>query len=256
MAKIAEKYEDLEDFFKVQVKKDGCDSIYLPPIIRPEEIMDFIFIGMEPSLGSWAKGRTPEDKIKDAKQKIAAGFKDFSYSLEDFILHYCIRKYLCNDENKYYITNISKGAMLTKYADEKRPDRYKRWLPFLIKEISILSSNATKLVSIGQYAKELLSKEYHQLSVNSILHYSGRWPKHRDKFIIDNGLNFESFQKNNKDIITNGILKVINEITDASNIQLLSPSVMDFTNRKKDLTESQLKLILVYKNQFEDIKSK
>ena len=105
MVSFTENYEELEHSFRQQVKKDGDDSIYLPTI-HPTECVDFLFIGMEPSLGHWAKD------LEEAREKIRLGFKDFSYSILDFILHFCINQYLCYDGSKYHITNINNSGYL------------------------------------------------------------------------------------------------------------------------------------------------
>ncbi len=53
--------------------------------------MDAVLIGMEPSLRWWARTRS------EAAAKIAAGFRNFMWSPEDFILHYGSHRRLITD---------------------------------------------------------------------------------------------------------------------------------------------------------------
>ena len=51
----------MNDKFKQKVEYDkakGIDSIFLPNIV-PAAPVDYILIGMEPSLGNWARDKDP-----------------------------------------------------------------------------------------------------------------------------------------------------------------------------------------------------
>ena len=128
------EYAELERFFQQQVDEDnaehGCQGIFLPNI-PPSKPVDFVLIAMEPSLGRWAKS------LEEAQEKIDRGFKTFALSTEDFILHYCLRKYLCRDNETYHITDISKGAMLVNHAGNRRQGRYDRWYSPLLIELGL-----------------------------------------------------------------------------------------------------------------------
>lgn len=67
---------------------------------------------MEPSLS----GRLAED----LRSRVADGSRNFLNSIEDFILHFCARRYLCNPGERYHITDVSKGGMPVSAAGEKR----------------------------------------------------------------------------------------------------------------------------------------
>ena len=96
-------YRELEGRMKALAETDG--DIFLPNP-EPSGPADYVLICMEPSLGWWA--RTADH----AKARVDAGFRNFLFSIEDFILHFCVRRYLCAAEQRYHITDISKGAML------------------------------------------------------------------------------------------------------------------------------------------------
>jgi len=100
---------ELEQEFAAAAAVDG--DVYLPNF-TPSGPVDAVLIGMEPSLGWWA--RTPAE----AAAKIAAGFRNFMWSPEDFILHYAARRSLCSAAETYHVTDISKGAMTVKNAVE------------------------------------------------------------------------------------------------------------------------------------------
>jgi hypothetical protein len=107
----------LEEEFAAAAAVD--DDVYLPNF-TPTGPVDAVLIGMEPSLGWWA--RTPET----AAPKIAGGFRNFMWSPEDFILHYSARRSLCSAGGTYHITDISKGAMTVEKARIDRRARYAR----------------------------------------------------------------------------------------------------------------------------------
>jgi hypothetical protein len=65
----------LESRFRALAERDR--DVYLPNLM-PTGPVDYVLIAMEPSLGRWARSPT------DASVKIAAGFRNFMWSLEDF----------------------------------------------------------------------------------------------------------------------------------------------------------------------------
>ena len=120
---FSEQYAALEVKFKEQVKKDnedfGLKSRFLANI-APKGQVDYVLIAMEPSLPA---------NIDD--------IKNFTVSVEDFILHFCVNEYLCKAGRTYHLTDLSKGAMLVSDASSSpalRYERYKRWYPLLCKE--------------------------------------------------------------------------------------------------------------------------
>ena len=84
-------------------------DVFLPNT-EPEGPVQYVLICMEPSLGRWARS------ADEARSKVEAGFRNFLFSMEDFILHFCARLYLCKPKERYHITDLSKGAMLVKRA--------------------------------------------------------------------------------------------------------------------------------------------
>ena len=60
-------------------------SCFLPNI-APDGPVDYVLIAMEPSFGGGSGEQPPGDEHSP---------KNFSGSLQDFILHFCIKEYLC-----------------------------------------------------------------------------------------------------------------------------------------------------------------
>src|SRR4030095_1160489 len=96
-------YRELEARMKVLAEADG--DVFLP---NPEPMgpVEYLFVCLEPSLGRGARASD------EARSKVEAGFRNFLSSIEDFILHFCIRQYLCEPTQEYHMTDLSKGAML------------------------------------------------------------------------------------------------------------------------------------------------
>src|ERR1039457_2100948 len=119
-------YREPEARMKARAEADG--DVFLP---NPEPLgpVEYVLICMEPSLGWWARS------ADHARSRVEAGFRNFLFSIEDFILHFCARRYLCGSAQRYHITDFSKGAMLVTRAGLARIQRYDRWYAFLQEEI-------------------------------------------------------------------------------------------------------------------------
>jgi len=96
-------YRELEERMKALAEADG--DVFLPNP-EPDGPVQYVLICMEPSLGWWACS------AGHARSRVEAGFRNFLFSIEDFIVHFSARRYLCGPEERYHITNLSKEAML------------------------------------------------------------------------------------------------------------------------------------------------
>ncbi len=143
---------DLSPKFQQRVLQDvkdfGIDSVYIPNPIFTEKPL-FALIGMESATGG--KG------VKEVAKNVNEGFKNFLTSEQDFILHYCAYTYLCKGQFQYLITDISKGAMLTKLASKYRHRRYQAWCPLLKEELSAFSRPPIA-IAIGIGTRHQLNK--------------------------------------------------------------------------------------------------
>ena len=261
-----DEYEALEEEFRRQVESDNghfepeTKSVYLPNI-RPEGPVDFVFVGMEPSLGGWAWDTTEKSAMQMAEGKIRQGFKNFALTLEDFIFHHCIREYLCERDRTYYITDLSKGAMLTKLADDKRKERYEKWFPLLERELNLVakeipaSGRRTQVIAVGksQVGKFLSKKQLPNCVcyAGAILHYSKVANVYR-------GTQKKMYPEQYSEFALSVTLK---DITQTAEIVMREGGMGTFVDctlkkleKKSDLTDSLKKLMFDYKIWFEDIR--
>lgn len=167
-----EAYKEVESEFQELISEEG--SIYLP-LTPPKGPVDFVLVAMEPSLGFVSNPAKLCDSRarREAKEKIDCGVKNFAWSINDFILHYCIQSYLCQDDKTYYLTDLAKGAMLTKEAAKDPITRYKKWYPTLEKELGLVAKPDVKIVSIGGKVRDFLAMKGLYGHAGSIRHYSG-----------------------------------------------------------------------------------
>ena len=156
-------YHNLEGLFRAKVDRDKAHviervvqgwGVYLP-CVEPANQVDYIFVGMEPSLG-WAEG------IGDAEKKIAGGFRNFGWPddhrqpLALFMLS--IEKFLCQAGETYHLTDVSKGAMPVAVAALDRGRRYEEWYPLLLEEIAIVGKPGAPVIAIGKKVKRFLQR--------------------------------------------------------------------------------------------------
>jgi hypothetical protein len=71
-------------------------------------------ICLEPSLGHWARS------VTKARERVASGFRNFLTDIEPMLLHFSVRRFLCEKGQHYHITDFSKAAMLVKQAGAAR----------------------------------------------------------------------------------------------------------------------------------------
>ncbi|MGB8836401.1 MAG: hypothetical protein WCC67_06630 [Candidatus Acidiferrales bacterium] len=228
---------------KALAEADG--HIFLPNP-EPEGPVDYVLICMEPSLGRWA--RSPEE----AKSKVDAGFRNFLFSTEVSILHFCIRRYLCKPTQQYHITDLSKGAMHVKVAGRERTQRWDRWYPLLQDEINLVAKSDAAIVAVGKDVFQYLERRGFQ-RLCRIIHYSGLNGRARKREIEPCKDAFEEFRGSVsiKDVAATAEAvfrkaRVPTEMRDKE-LSRLSGS---------DLTDSRHMLIFSYKSAFESVRLK
>ena len=177
-------YRELEEEFRQRVEEDNkrwrFESILLPNV-EPAGPVDYVLIGMEPSLGGFAKGKG-DARIAYAQSLIDEGFRNFCGV---WILHHPVRNYLCPDGGTYYVTDLAKGAMLTKEEGAGSEEKYDEWYPLLEKELGLVAKPDAKIISIGNKVGQFLSKKGLYGHVGTIPHYSGRAARYFGKEITN-----------------------------------------------------------------------
>jgi hypothetical protein len=233
----------LEGEFSRLAKAEG--TIYLPNS-TPSSPVDVVLIGMEPSLGWWA--RTPDE----ANRKVEEGFRNFMYSIEDFILHFCVRQYLCGPDDAYHVTDVSKGAMRVDAAKADRDVRYQRWYDLLIEEVDLVSKPTVTIVAIGQAVRKQLETSGFARPFSTILHYSAQAIRGRKLAVAGKEEVFASFAES---ISLDKIVAIAMDVVRENRVP--EPIARETVSRlrRTALTESRKQLAFVYANAFKELKA-
>ena len=254
---FSEEYEALEREFCERVQIDFCSGFCSGTFlrnIRPESPVDFVLIAMEPSLGGGKPGeerKTRPGGWEEIKEKES---RNFSGSMEDFILHFCLKRYLCKGEGTYYLTDLSKGAMATKDAPSESLLRYERWYPLLKKELRLVEKpRKTRVIAIGNEVARFLKGKNLSERTEKVLHYSPSAAGHREKAIKPWKGRFPEFcqtvslsdiEETAKNVLEQG------EYSEDSIRRTLKR-----LQKGSGLTESRKKLMFHYKNRFERLRT-
>lgn len=246
-------YLRLEERMKARAEADG--DVFLPNP-EPSGPVEYVFIAMEPSLGGWVRSRDEAKAKAEARAKVEAGYRNFVTSIGDFILHFSIRQYLCRPDQRYYITDLTKGAMWVKNARVESYKRYDRWNDLLLEELDLVAASGAHVFAVGDKPDDYLkvrsfpkpmTKEI-QYS-GKVIHYSDQAAMHRNRCIIGHEGRFEQFKGSVtfKDILrtAEGVLK-----------ESVPPGFRAETMARLgqvQLSESQQKLIFCYRLAFEKV---
>ena len=249
---FSKKWAELECSFQDQVANDNRELSKLPPIqssyvhnFTPSSPVDYVLIAMEPSTGVPGKDHVSTSQIA----------RNFSWSVEDFILHYCIREYLCRNGETYHLTDLAKGGMTTGSANIRRTHRYNRWYPVLQKELRLLNKpGRTRIIAIGNDVANFLKRQNKGKNlcecVESILHYSRTAAAHRDRQIECWRDDFPEFSRSvDRDAFDKSIRDVLND-ADMDSYICHRPE----GGGQYKLTESRKKLMFLYKNRFSELR--
>jgi hypothetical protein len=238
-----EAYRALEERMKALAEDDG--DVYLP---NPEPLgkAQYVLICMEPSLGRWA------ETAEQARARVEAGFRNFLFSIEDFILHFCVQRFLCASAERYHITDLSKGAMLVDRAASARMQRYDRWYSLLEEEIDLCASPGAGIVAVGRVVAQHLEQRGFQRSFIRIIHYSGQAAPARIAGIVGREDAFHAFKNS---VSLEDVVVTAEETLKAASVP---PRMRDETLSRllrSQLTISRQQLIFNYKIAFEAMRS-
>lgn len=236
-------YREIEERMRALAEEDG--NVFLPNP-EPEGPVNYVLICMEPSLGRWARS------AEQARSKVEAGFRNFLPSDETSILHFCIRRYLCQSGQRYHITDLSKGAMLVNRAGLARTQRYDRWYALLQEEIDLVATANAGIVAVGSKVHRYLERPGFQRPLPRVLHYSSQAGRARSAGIVGREDDFQAF----KDSVSHDDLFATAQDVLAS--ARVPAKIHDETlSRLKrfPLTISRQQLIFNYKVAFESIRS-
>ena len=214
-------------------------TVFLP---SPEPVgpVHHIFICMEPSLG--------RSSANEVRYRVSAGARNFLSSLEDFILHFSIRRYLCKPGQRYHITDVSKGAMPVKGAAKDRERRYCRWYPLLLEEIDLVANADARVFAVGKAVSDLLGQHPFGRPYTHILHYSPQAARARNAAIDGCEARFEAFRDS---VALEDLVSTAREVFKESQVpdRFVDETVARLTGAV--LTPSRQKLIFSYMMAFE-----
>lgn len=123
----------------MKVKHPNIEMVYLPNVTPNRKVRN-ILVAMEPSF-KWASNESNGDA------KVQAGFRNFLFSVEDMIVHFCADKYL---DGGYHITDVSKIAIKTDNASAIREEAWTRQKNLLIEELTLLGSDDCRVIPVGK----------------------------------------------------------------------------------------------------------
>jgi hypothetical protein len=239
---FVDRYREMEQRFQNLADQDG--DVYLPNFM-PRAPVDYVLVGMEPWLGRWAR------TAAEARSRIAAGFRNFMWSSEDFILHLSATRYLCVAGQKFHITDVSKGAMLVERANAKRSARYALWYELLLKEIDLVAKPGARVIAIGRAVERNLRALGFKRPLASVIHYSGQAVPARRAVIAGMEKDFHAF----------AATLSVDDLVAAAETTLREHSVPETLAtttlariRNTKLTESPKQLVFAYKVAFEEIR--
>jgi hypothetical protein len=234
-------YNELEVRMGDLAKKNG--EIYVPNIV-PHGPVDYIFICMEPSLGEWARNRD------DAESRLKAGFRNFLDGYNTMILHYSIRNYLCKNNQRYHITDLSKGAMLVRHAGVDRIARYKHWYPLLLEEIELVASASARVFAVGTHVARFLERQKFPRDTTRLIHYSGNAVGYWDAVVQDHEKDFKLFRST---VTQEEFLDNAKAVIESSRVPYVISERALGRLRRGNLTLSRLKLMFNYKLSFDAV---
>lgn len=232
-------YRELEERMRALAKADG--DIFLPNP-EPNGPVEYVLICMEPSLG----GRS----ASELRAKVKEGFRNFLNSIEDFILHFSVRRYLCGPGQRYHITDFSKGAMPADDADRARRERYNRWYPLLKEEIDLVAAPNAGIIAVGKAVAEELERQGLQRTFTRVIHYSPQAARARNAGIEGHEDSFQAFEEA---ISLEDVLATAEDVLRASSVPTEICKETLSRLERRELTTSRKKLIFNYKLAFESM---
>jgi hypothetical protein len=236
-------YQELQAYMKALAEEDG--DVFLPNL-GPKDYVDYIFICMEPSFGRWAYDPAcGKATVEKARAEVERGVRNFTPGGDPAMLYYAASEFL--PAGRCYMTDISKGAMLCKKANANRAQRYNRWFPSLLKEISIVAALGAKFFAVGKDVEKELDNCGFPYPFATILHYSSLAQASRVRTVRGREESFEEFKLS----MTRERLREVAEDVFAASCDV-PQDIRDDTLREHDKlpSNSRMQLAFAYKLAF------
>jgi len=238
----------------LKVRHPNREMVYLPNV-SPNRKVGNILVAMEPSF-KWASNEA------DGEAKVQAGFRNFLFSVEDVIVHFCAGKYL---DGGYHITDVSKIAIKTEDAAAIREEAWAKQKELLIEELTLFGSDDCRVIPVGKSSPagsgEWIEKNLkgHATLKNTrfcepVLHYSFNASKYRTKAAGANPDTTDAFKRFDRDWDqAEFIAKAMECMSRMENCE--SEKIMLRKRISARLTDSRLHLAFTYKTEFEKVRA-
>ena len=247
---LSEEYARLELKFLAKVKEEndaGYPHAHMLSNFVPRAKADFVLIGMEPSLG---KGGEHDDSTCECIYK---GWKNFAHSVRDYVLHFCVRRYLCRGSGTYHLTDLSKAQLSVKQAEKDRWAKWKRWYPLLEEELALVANSGAPVISMGKQVEQFLKAKRLTNHKGSIVHYSPSAGKAQKREAEQQPKAYEAFRG------TVGFQDIEATVREVLRDEPNAPSIEEKLKElrlSRSFTEHTKKLVFSYKVCFERLLDK
>ncbi|MCE2501723.1 MAG: hypothetical protein J4G13_12820 [Dehalococcoidia bacterium] len=163
-----EHYENLQSKWRqLAIKRKRQYLQYLAPRAR----VDFVLAGKMTSIGEKDAAEIPPGEYPDIDPP---GYNLLT-SIGDLILNYGAHRHLCQPGERYYLTDLGKGAVPPKYAKGKtQKEEFTAWYPMLLEELKLVAKPDTTVVPIGSATGDFLRAQpnFPYRLTTPILHWS------------------------------------------------------------------------------------
>src|SRR3990172_6670744 len=194
-------------------------------------------MGMEKSVGDWARS------VEEARVRVASGFRNFLAGIEPMLLHFSVRRFLCDNGQRYHITDFSKGAMHRERAVKDRTDRYDKWYALLREEIDLIAAPGASVIAVGKSVAEYLRRHEFDKKVTPVIHYSPLASRARTARLEGHEDRFRKFASS---ISSENILDTAREVLDESRVPTEIYHEAYQIVARSQLSESRRKLVYCY----------
>ena len=148
-----ERYENAQTQWRqLAIKRERQYLKYLAPRSR----VDFVLVGKMPSIDEKAAADTPYGDYPD----IPPPGYNLLISIGDLILNYGAHRHLCRPGERYYLTDLGKGALPPKDAKDKtQREEFTAWYPVLLDELELVAKPEATVVPIGSATGNFLEAQ-------------------------------------------------------------------------------------------------
>ena len=171
LGSFRERYENLQSQWRqLAMVRERQYLQYL----APRAPVDFVLVGKMTSISEKAAADTPYGKFPDVPPP---GYS-LLLSIGDLILNYGAHRHLCQPGERYYLTDLGKGAVPPKYAKGKlQQEEFTVWYPMLLQELELVAKPGATVIPVGSATGNFLKAQKAQSGfpyrlTTPILHWS------------------------------------------------------------------------------------